>query len=93
MSSLSRRSLSVVEPVTAEVKAEMTELEVPPGSLARVKAALKNLPAASRIEVRGLPDSITWREIERSPSSVEFELLPSQWRQAHTAVDWAGPLK
>ena len=79
-------TLSVVEPVTAEVKPELTEMEIAPGSPLRVKAALKDVPGGSRIEVRGLPDSIAWRETERSASSVEFELVPSANAAAKTVA-------
>ena len=70
-------TLSVVEPVSAEVKAELTEMEIAPGTPARVMAGLKNVPADSRVEVRGLPASIAWHEIQRTASAVEFEHVPS----------------
>lgn len=70
-------TLSVVDPVTAEVKAGLTDVEIAPGVPARFKASLKDVPAGAPIELRGLPASIAWREIERTPSAVEFELVPS----------------
>lgn len=89
-------TLSVVEPVTAEVKTELTEMEIIPGTPARVKAGLRNVPDDARIEVRGLPASIGWREVERTASAVEFVLVPSPeiagrplrspWKSMRTAV-------
>jgi hypothetical protein len=70
-------TLSVVDPVTAEVRAGLTEVEIAPGVPARFKASLKNVPDGAPIELRGLPASIAWREIERTPDTVEFELVPS----------------
>lgn len=70
-------TLSVVDPVTAEVKAGLTEVEIAPGVPARCKTSLENVPAGAPIEIRGLPASIAWREIERTPGAVEFELVLS----------------
>ncbi len=79
-------TLSVVEPVTAEVKPEMTEMEIVPGSPVRVKTVLKNVPANARIELRGLPGAIQWREIERTADAVEFEILPPASEKAKTVA-------
>lgn len=70
-------TLSVVEPVTAEVKAGLTEVEISPGVPVLCKASLKHVPDGAPIELRGLPASIAWREIERTPGTVEFELVSS----------------
>ncbi len=77
-------TLRVVDPVTAEVTPDMTKMEIAVGVPARWKAALKNVPAGAPVELRGLPASIAWREIERTPGAVEFEIVPSTAAAAKT---------
>jgi hypothetical protein len=67
-------TLSVVEPVTAEVKTELTGMEAVPGAAVRLKVTLANVPAGAAVELRGLPEAVTWRKVESTPESVEFEM-------------------
>lgn len=70
-------TLSVVEPMTAELKTEMTALEVPAGGAARLRLGLTNVPGGSPVVLRGLPETVAWRQVASSPQSVEFELVAS----------------